>query len=415
MCAAEWWESQVIRFVASLAADWTTPARVPVMQLDAAPDAIREQLAATAPLATSSLAHVADPAVLGRALADLMDTEFPQGLMVVGVEVLNDLVDLAFDALRCRTRPATRTARSLFEHALNARDLEADPTLERRFRAHRDIVAMQLATLAQPITALQGGERRGADHRRRKLLRNSEHRAQQAEAEFAYGGRGWAPQSIRVRADRWSYEDEYTFFRIASAVLHGSSVGLFGVFDEEGGLERYRVGGVIDGVPTALLYGLLCAREALLVLSRAGEAEDWNELLAALSSALDAWPEYRRAVTGLFENHFALGAAGPEQVLCELRRSDTARWFVSAGRFLRAVAPPERIPKWALDSLEVLRPPDDCDYVILTLPSWPSDWTTRGSWRPIDEVFSLRPSATSGDHRQPHNVMTPVAPPAAGQ
>ncbi|HEV2809003.1 MAG TPA: hypothetical protein VGV93_01225 [Acidimicrobiales bacterium] len=76
----------------------------------------------------------------------------------------NDFLDLLFDAASGRGRPATRAARTLFEHELDALDVEADSELATRWLDHLPMAGLAQAKMSLPEKHLHGKALKGFRH-----------------------------------------------------------------------------------------------------------------------------------------------------------------------------------------------------------------------------------------------------------
>ena len=144
-------------------------------------------------------------------------------------QAFNDFVDLCFDLLTCRGRSALRTSRAMFEHLVNLLDVESSPDAARRYIRHGSVAAQTEARAAYGVDRLAGSELKAARHALKKLARDSDEDYAAALSEYGSTFRSsWAGASLYDRAVATGLGEEYDFYRLAGAVLHGSAGGAKG-------------------------------------------------------------------------------------------------------------------------------------------------------------------------------------------
>lgn len=191
----------------------------------------------------------------------------------------NDVVALLEHVDQLDGRSAAASARILFEHLINLRDVTSsnDNTSE-RFMDHRHVTVEQLSRRRWHIEALDKAAAKkesnyldGLGAQARKML---------AEAVAKYSSKfksGWAKGSLHDRAKGYGLSDEYEGYRILSGVIHGSSGGVRGLVKKRGEENIHRLGHDMQLVPIAFEEGLrsysqLC--ETLLEVTERHEASE---------------------------------------------------------------------------------------------------------------------------------------------
>ena len=144
---------------------------------------------------------------------------------------MNDLISLIQTCMSCDGRSALRAARSLFEHEVNYHTVGTDPIEAARYCAHADAL---FPTVLRVVLDL---EERTSSGKRLKAARHHIHKATKAAATpkatvlKQYGSqfeRQWATRSLRQRSEAMKLDIHYGYYRVASAILHGTTAGLIG-------------------------------------------------------------------------------------------------------------------------------------------------------------------------------------------
>lgn len=177
-------------------------------------------------------------------------------------QLLNDWLDLMQGAVNGMGRPAFRSARSIFEISLFAFDVFDDDAAAERYLAHDVICQLHLYESADH-SALTGKQLKSARHRRRKELARLEPEAKQLLQRYGKSyGRSWTNDSVRMRADEAGRRSEYSYYRYASAVSHGSVSGRDGSYlsyaspTGDGTTPVFRLGANLYLCVQALAYGM---------------------------------------------------------------------------------------------------------------------------------------------------------------
>lgn len=173
-------------------------------------------------------------------------------------QALNDYLDLLYEAFSGRGRPALRTARTLFEHLVNYRWIDADPVEAERYCKHGAVGdLLDLEVSASREEEFTGNARRAYRHWRQKAERQIRRDANAAIDQYGDSfRRSWASKSLRDRAARHGLADEYdTAYRLLSAVIHGNAAGDVGHRASIGGHSVVRTGPALAVCPLALRCG----------------------------------------------------------------------------------------------------------------------------------------------------------------
>lgn len=191
----------------------------------------------------------------------------------------NDVVALLEHVDQLDGRSAAASARTLFEHLVNFKDvsLSKENTSE-RFMSHRHVTVEQLSRRRWHIEALD----KAAAKKETNFLDGlrAQSRKKLAEVLTKYSSRfksGWATGSLHDRAQGYGLSDEYEGYRILSGVIHGSSGGVRGLVKERGEENIHRLGHDMQLAPIAFEEGLrsfsqLC--EALFEVTQRPEANE---------------------------------------------------------------------------------------------------------------------------------------------
>ena len=243
--------------------------------------------------------------------------------------VANDAIDLMYDLLLGRGRPAFKTARSLYEHQVAA-ELILDPVMARRYLDHDAVGRSYFGDLVRLEEHLRGKDLKAYRHRRRKIERDT--KAAVAHGMAKYGAsfrRGWAPGTLLDNAKATGRDSDYAFYKAASLPTHGAIAGLFGARMEDGSSSIYRTGPALAACTLAGAYGLTFVEMALTsgdsIIAR-GALDEWRRRHRDLISEL---PTYIAAVektdADLWSEHVPINAA-PMVVVDSYQETDL--WLV---------------------------------------------------------------------------------------
>src|SRR5215510_5236460 len=268
----------------------------------------------------------------------------PHWVGAVVNQLNNDVTDLVQDAICGRGRPAIRTARSLFDHLLTVRDVTSAATLAERYECHRWVVWHDATELAERTH--RGNLTRSEAHRRRLNRREIGPEARAALAAYGRGfRREWATADRRARAGT-GLADDYEWYRLASAILHGSAGGVLGTYAEfRNGPHIHRTGSAFTLCPDALEWGLRWARLAYDAL-----APEVGAITRAMTDAIAEvealTPEFRRLIE---EHDRTLWTTNPthlEAFVLVTRWPTPRQWYlriVGSDWVRRAIEPSELI------------------------------------------------------------------------
>ena len=273
-------------------------------------DWVRARLARRCPEWTKRVRIAFDDVVISaRIVIDSLRREAgPAANAVMGLfaQAISDYIDLVVDAASGRGRPAVRSARSLFEAHVGVLDCLNDDESAERWLSTAATADALLGDLKLPERHLRGKAVKAYRHRV-SVSAKSANRAL-AAAEKTWGRKlrdHWHRDNLRQRARSHGLDDEYEFFRFASAPTHVSGGGSFGLLRirKDGG-PTVRTGSAIELVPLAILYGtdsmrgIFRAVEASVpgglsrVLRSLDRLDDhWEDLYTAIRAVdADAWP-----------------------------------------------------------------------------------------------------------------------------
>ncbi len=173
-------------------------------------------------------------------------------------QATNDFLDLFYEAMSGRGRPAVRSARTLFEHLVNLRWTTASGAEAERYCEHAAIGELLDLDLNTPTEdQFTGHDRKRVRHARKKLERRVRPAARAAIKKYGSGfQRSWTQASLRDRATAVGLAGDYDGYRLMSAMIHGSAGGDLGQRREIDGHQVVRTGPAVDMCPYALQTGL---------------------------------------------------------------------------------------------------------------------------------------------------------------
>jgi hypothetical protein len=177
-----------------------------------------------------------------------------------------------------------KSARTLFELLVTAKDVVGGSwTMADRYDRHRWVVWRDLADLEDRTH--RGHLSRQQAHARKVERREVDRNAAASLADYGSGfRRAWHPETLRERADSHGLGDDYEWYWLASAVLHGAAGGIVGTYTRvQGGPQLHRTGSAIGLAPDALASGLRWARMAFEALTPA--LGDITETMAAANQS----------------------------------------------------------------------------------------------------------------------------------
>jgi hypothetical protein len=279
----------------------------------------------------------------------------PGGIPVVLSQALNDYLDVLFDINAGRGRSALRGARALFELLVTGMDIMTDKTLEQRYMDHESVISQLEAAMEFEADRLPKRPRKEDARRRQRLAKSSQ--ADFASAIEKYGKafkRRWAPHNLATRARKYGLEKDYDFYRLSSAVLHGSSGGALGIRKVIQDETVHRTGMALLLCPLAFLQALRYFDMLVEAYAKQYSATFTTDLRSAIAEALKLWPKYRRAIHRLDLSLWP--KSPPPNLLPYLVATSSPReqkWFIhdpDAGLMIEA-NPPQYIPEFQEESI----------------------------------------------------------------
>ncbi len=251
-----------------------------------------------------------------------------RAVALIANQISNDFTDLIDELVRGRGRPATRTARALVEHLVNLASVLDSADMRERYEAHAMIVGQLEASARIGLDLLSGEDLAREEGRLSALRKETSSGADNALTK--YGPRfkaSWSPKNLFDRASSFALLPYYNYYRLASAVLHGSASGTLGTVSASCRNPVHRHGPALLTCPYAYHEGVAATREAVRLLAALGLG-DPVAAEATLDSVLAYWPNYRRAISvvdsWLWPDTAPLG---PQAVLA-VARNGKRRWYL---------------------------------------------------------------------------------------
>lgn len=344
----------------------------------------------------------------GAVRSNIDQTNASESLHLALIQQLNDVGDLLFDAQYLRGRSLVRVARSLFEHLLTLADLTTDTESSARYLDHRHVTLGQLRSSNIGLRHLHGKALRAELHRRKKLTRGSDGKSKLAVDRWGTGfRRNWTTASIRERAEYHGYTQCYSFYRVASSVLHGAAGGSLGLVRSTGGKEIHRNGLSLYLCPIALSEGLYYTMEAYKRVEDV-TGLSLSSVSRALASVQAIVPEYSTVVNRLDSNLWPDIPPIGNILLRVLFPDGTRDWILhdnTTGRVIEADAPTDFSQSILdeieadLDAIPLADLPTD-EWISIALAgsigaprpnaSWrPHDWIAPKAWRKVGHELVL--------------------------
>jgi len=263
--------------------------------------------------------------------------------MTVVTQRVNDFLDLLFDVSCGRGRPALRTARSLFEHAITLKDVHKSQTEADRYVAHLVVANYWQSLLTLPEESLNGAALKSLVHERKRLGRDINKPLANATAQYGSAfKRQWSQATFRDRVSRQGLNDHWPFYALSSAILHGAAGGVIGLVDFSR-FERpvHRTGPALELCPIAFLYGAeffrLLLEECNSLLPGSAEAP-----LIALSDLQATWSDYRRVILKIDQGIWPDSSPIPLGTVLQVVPGGKRQWWLrddANNRVARANAP----------------------------------------------------------------------------
>jgi len=239
-------------------------------------------------------------------------------------QALNDFLSLLFGATVGDGRSTIRSARALYEHVVNLATIRASQSEAERYMDHEIVIqniadALDLSTLS----VLSKDQARRFRRRRKKRVRSSKRAADQMKEKHGDAfRRRWSSKSLRANADQQGFDEGYRFYRLASAVMHGSAGGSIGILNEvERGQVLHRIGPALALCPMALAFGLRFFDDLLSGLS-ASETSQVDAAHSVIADLQQTWETYSAIMFGLDEQMWP----PVKPILAVLRVMTTGKW-----------------------------------------------------------------------------------------
>ncbi|MFJ4044146.1 DUF5677 domain-containing protein [Microbacterium sp. NPDC089987] len=242
---------------------------------------------------------------------------------------VNDAVSLISHVDHLDGRSAAHCARALFEHLINAQDVEATPANEQRYMDHRAVTQERVSQRRWYLPLLDPVARRKETARLDKLGRGMERTVRRLVASYGSGfRRSWAEQNLKDRADKHGFGADYDGYRILSSVIHGSSGSMAGVVREINGARVHRTGPDLDLAATAYVEGMRSAYQyfdRMFIATARPEAaalrDGAERLLAHTGHVRDGLARIDRMLWPAYPSP-------PPAALLAFYRGGRERWFV---------------------------------------------------------------------------------------
>lgn len=190
----------------------------------------------------------------------------------------NDLVILLEAVGDGDGRTAARTARVIFEHLINMKEVLSSREAELQFEAHHHVTAVQMAELEIGIEKLSRPRARKERQRLKKLARKSRGPLEAAVARYGrrFRARWSANLSLYDLAEKHGFKESYDHYRLLSGIMHGSSGSLVGTRRDHKGFVTHRLGPDYQLVPLAFLEGIRWWMEIVDSLPSSRPPSGWD-------------------------------------------------------------------------------------------------------------------------------------------
>lgn len=360
--------------------------------LDAA-DVFRRELARIDPEFVALAAAASDVIALGEQAAtttqpdDDCQAAFGRAMNLL----LNDWIELLALTTGGQGRGAVRSARSIFEISLYMFDLLDSPDLARRYLDHAVVVAFETSEHAIEERLLKGKALKAARYAREKTRRRlrpvAEHLLKKHGSSFR---RSWTVVNVADRAAQAGRSDEYSGYRLASAVAHGSSTGSLGSLllcptdgDEPHPVMRLGANPLLAA--TGLTLGLIAMRFMVSEASQRGFSAA-NHVSANLDELVESIPRVQELMEQIHVDVSPLRPPLPLQPFMRLEPNGLHTvWLHDTERDLVIAALPNN-PAQAVDAAKTIRTGTDVvEPVNVTV--WFSAVPKPGAtWQPADDA-----------------------------
>lgn len=243
----------------------------------------------------------------------------------------NDLLSLFNEVMDYDGRAAARTARAIFESAVNVAEVVASPELGRRYLSHESVVMVQIAEHRLGLALLEDTEAGQEEGRLEAILQEHSPRRQAAVDEFGPRfEKEWHPTNLRERCRFLGWEERYRGYQILSAIMHGSAGGLLGNRRVTEHDTILRLGRSLEVIPVALLESLQSVDALFRHIRRTWpdfDSATADAVLEATSDLVNIWPTLRLALLDLDDSLWPeVGPSDPVAVL-GLFPGGKQRWY----------------------------------------------------------------------------------------
>ena len=311
-------------------------------------------------------------------------------------QATNDYLDTFADCVSGRGRPATRGARSIFEHAVNLAWILENPVEAERYVDH-GAVGRMLEIAADPPDESRyiGNDRRAFRHLVKKYRKNTE--SDYAAALNKHGDRfrlGWSTQSLRHRAEGVGLGSDYDSYRLLSAVAHGTAGGDLGQrLERPDGEVVLRTGAALQACPIALRLTLAWFGHVLGSIEKATSAEVIARMQSILDGVVAVLPEHESVCAWIDHLQWPESSVRSE-VFLAIDALGTGMWWLRDAEHRKVIRcrTPEMTPAQATGieaklAKAPLRDPLDPSTIRIHVIAGFSTPLPNASWLPESTVF----------------------------
>ncbi|MCA1702329.1 MAG: DUF5677 domain-containing protein [Actinobacteria bacterium] len=248
-----------------------------------------------------------------------------------------------------------KACRSLFELLLTVKAVVQDPVERERYEDHRWVVL----ALAADMESARPVRQKGDLHWRRKTQRRIKPEFDRVIRKYGTAFKlGWRQGTLRDAATRYGLSQDYEFYRLTSAVLHGSSGGALGhyLLDTLDGEQApvYRVGLALGLCPEGFERGLRYFRQIVdETTSVVGEGGTEN-LLGACAQLMACSSRYRRFLDDFDEQLWKTAPRGQIVAVAIVYSTGRCKWYLhdTNRKQMREAVEPDSLPASQRDALD---------------------------------------------------------------
>lgn len=279
---------------------------------------------------------------------------------LVVTQAINDFVDGLTDCTCGRGRQALRATRSLFETTITFQDIVADESLRERYMAYREVIDAR--SVVHEASLAEIGLRSWVKRRVFRARYSKRCDSIELAMKKKYGKsflRGWHPDDMRTRAQRHALGEEYRFYQLSSAILHGSAAGYLGLTADIKGSTIHRIGPALTlttvAFPQLTRYFLLLLRTHARAYKPGVVVDDLVGIVSELNSVI---PVFRRKILRLDRTIWPDNPApGPLCVVVVSGIDARPVWYIhdlQAG-VIREASPPRNRPRALGEMIEQMQ------------------------------------------------------------